>query len=323
MFLYLFYEKNMYFLYLKKNNKMSRYDDDEDVNNTRVHSSIPNVNTNVINTPNSIQVPKFEFENLEYLFAFFFKIQRKYNTTTHQNVQWFLDNIYSDININNNTLLSMYNVIIPEVEFTIDTENKFVKSIEIYIGKEKYDFNLLPNFINMYSNLFPNENRYIPFNVSFEDSTGFIGHRNCLVYDKKEKKAYYFEPHGSYYFKNLKYKWITEKVFCILHDTLRYHGIEVIPSYVTTPYINGLQSIGGGDLEYKKNELEGYCMLWSSFIIFILHYTNLPEIDTSLDIQKIVNYSRIIYTNNCSTDNLIVQRIIQGFWLFLNKNKIK
>ena len=274
-----------------------------------------------MSTNNTINIPKFEFESLEYLFAFFFKIQRKYNTTTHQNVQWFVDNIYSAININNNILLNMNNVIIPELHFTVDTGTQFVQSVKIYIGREKYDFNLLPNFINMYSNLFPNENRIIPFNVNLQDLKGFINHRNCLVYDKKEKKAYYFEPHGSYFYESLKYKWVTEKVFCILHDTLKNHGIEVIPPYVTTPYINGLQSIG--DLEYKKNELEGYCMLWSSFIIFILHYTNLPEIDTSLNIQKIVNYSRVVYTNNCSTDNLIVQRIIQGFWLFLNNNKIK
>ncbi len=285
-------------------------------------------NTNVVDTTVKVNIPKFEFESLEYLFAFFHKIQRKYNTTLNQNTQWFVDNIYSERNIGNHVILKDKNKIIPEIDFIFDSPNQTLNGCKIYIGDREYDLNLLHEIINTYSNLFPTETRYIPFFVGLSEynfeglrkKKNIINHRNCLVYDKKEKKAYYYEPHGSY-FDNFDSKWVTEKVFCILYNLLKDHGIEVIPPYVTTPYVNGLQSFDIG--KYKKNELKGYCMLWSSFIIFILHYTNLTEIDTSLDIHKIINSSRMVYTNNRSTDNLSVQRIIQGFWLFLNNNKVK
>jgi hypothetical protein len=283
-------------------------------------------NNNVDNTNvsvNRIQVPKFEFRSLEELFASLFKEQRKYNSTINQSTtQWYQDILYSGRNIDNNVLIQDKNKIIPEIDITFTPQNCSASYAKIIIGEKTYDLSSLPKIIDMYSNLFPNETRYIPFNVTltkaFEKDNS--RHANCLVYDKKENKAYYYEPHGSYFY-DFDYKWASENVFCILYNLLKKHGIEVIPPYVNTPYIYGLQYLG--NVQYKKNELEGYCMLWSSLIIFILHYTNLPEIDTSLNIQKIVNYSRIIYTNNCSTDNLIVQKIIQGYWLFLNTDRIK
>lgn len=107
----------------------------------------------------------------------------------------------------------------------------------------------------------------IPLTILFDGT----GHRNLLVYRKKNNVIEHFEPHGS----NILIlnrdvpKFIVESLNSFietLNDDLKKANLDqvtFIPSKEVCPYTYGLQTLENA-LPYNDKTVKGYCAAWSA-----------------------------------------------------------
>lgn len=127
-----------------------------------------------------------------------------------------------------------------------------------------------------------NEERFVILKITLilQDDEPIL-HANCLIYDRKKKEAWRFEPYGVSNINNSKITidYHLEKLLVSVYGTITYHDPE--------SYLFGLQFQLIGREEQKKNQNlgdpGGYCLAWT--IWFIDTVLSNPD-DNVSDIMK-------------------------------------
>jgi hypothetical protein len=130
------------------------------------------------------------------------------------------------------------------------------------------------------------KDNFVALPISIKMSgTKTSGHANMIIINKKLKKAYRFEPHGSQT-RVSGYANLFEEMDTQLEKIFKKYDYEYERSSTICPR-RGFQSLEG-DADYKGLDESGYCQMWSLFFLdLVLTYPN-------KDMDELVNKSLLV-----------------------------